>query len=290
MKDSSFSRILIATDGSEAAAAAVSLAGSFAHASGAAVRIVHVWNLEVHHRAGVWDVETRSEARRLVDSSISLVRRLGISADGEILHADHGRVAVAIAEAARNFEANLIVIGSRGLSDWQSILTDHSVSHELLTRVDCPVLVVRGPSPATEHASKRVLLAIAGGDDIEPAMAAAIAAAASPGSSVLVLHVAQAIFGAQGFAWVESGEEINQVMARSTELLSKAGITASATVAPHGPVAETVLAAAARWEADVIVIGSSRMGDLGSLVLGSVTHNLLRASARPILVAEKARP
>jgi nucleotide-binding universal stress UspA family protein len=44
------------------------------------------------------------------------------------------------------------------------------------------------------------------------------------------------------------------------------------------------------WTADVIVVGSSRMGDLGSLMLGSVSHNLLRTTGRPILVAERVRP
>jgi nucleotide-binding universal stress UspA family protein len=60
-----------------------------------------------------------------------------------------------------------------------------------------------------------------------------------------------------------------------------------AIVAPSGPVAEKVIEAAAKWGADIIVIGSSRMGDLGSILLGSVTHSLLRSSDRPVLVAER---
>ena len=59
-------------------------------------------------------------------------------------------------------------------------------------------------------------------------------------------------------------------------------------VAPSGPVAQRVIEAAANWDADIIVIGSGRMGDLGSLLLGSVTHSLLRSSDRPVLVAERA--
>ena len=60
-------------------------------------------------------------------------------------------------------------------------------------------------------------------------------------------------------------------------------------VAHAGPVAQVVAQIAAGWRADVIVIGSSRMGDLGSMILGSVTHDLLRATERPLLVAERIR-
>ena len=38
-----------------------------------------------------------------------------------------------------------------------------------------------------------------------------------------------------------------------------------------------------------IVVGSSRMGDVGSLVLGSVSHSLLHTTARPVLVAERIK-
>jgi len=288
MEDKTFHRILVATDGSDAAQAAATLAANFARASRARVEVVHVWNLEVRRRHGVWDVETRSEARELVQSTVDRVRGLAVEAEGDILDADSGHVAGALAEAAREYDADLIVVGSRGLSDWQSLLSAHSVSHQLLTKVDCPVLIVRGPSPASEHESKRVVLAIAGGDDIEPGVAAAVAAAAAPGSAVLVLHVAQTLYAAQGLTYVERDEEIQETLARATTLLTDAGVATNAIVASPGPVAQKVIEVAAKWGADIIVIGSGRMGDLGSLLLGSVTHSLLRTSDRPVLVAERA--
>jgi nucleotide-binding universal stress UspA family protein len=236
----------------------------------------------------LWDLELRSEARELVESTVLRLIGLGVEAEGDILHADNGHVAGALAEAARQYDADLLVVGSRGLSDWRSLAFAHSVSHQLLTKVDCPVLIVRGPSPASEHQSKRVLLAIAGGDDIEPGVAAAVAAASAPGSAVLVLHVAQSFNAAQGLTYVESDNEIQETLARATKLLTGAGVAADALVAPSGPVAQKVIEVAARWGADIIVIGSSRMGDLGSLLLGSVTHSLLRSTDRPVLVAERA--
>ena len=44
---------------------------------------------------------------------------------------------------------------------------------------------------------------------------------------------------------------------------------------------------AADWNADLIVVGSSRMGDIGSLFLGSVSHDLLHVTDRPVLIAER---
>ncbi|HET9780900.1 MAG TPA: universal stress protein [Candidatus Dormibacteraeota bacterium] len=286
MKSRRFGRILIATDGSEPATEAASIATNLAQASGACVRVVHVWNLEVHHRHGVWDVETRAEANQLIDSTVKRLRALGLEVDGQILHADNRHIAAAVADAARTFAADLIVVGSRGLSDWASLLTSQSVSHELLTKVECPVLIVRGPSTASAHRAQRVLVAIAG-DEIEPSVDAAIALASAPGSSVIVVHVPITLFGSQGYSYVEPDDEMDSTITRATKLLREAGVPAESMVTHDGPVAKTVIEAAAAWGADIIVIGSSRMGDLGSLVLGSVTHSLLRTSERPVLVAER---
>lgn len=287
MKRHDFYRILLATDGSQAAQGALGLAGSLAKAAGASVRVVHVWNLEVHHRHGVWDLETRQEANSLIDEALIRLRVAGVVAEGEILHADSDHVAAAVAEAAREFEADVVVVGSRGLTDWQS-MRKHSISHQLLRAVDCPVLIVRGETSISRTGASRVLLAVAGGDDIIPGVRAAAAAAFAPGSEVLVVHVAQAFVGAQGFAYVEPSEEITDTMTSATTLLKDAGVTTEAMVAHAGPVAEVIAEIAASWGADVIVTGSSRIGDLGSILFGSVTHQLLRATATPVLVAERA--
>jgi nucleotide-binding universal stress UspA family protein len=288
MRNQGFSRILLATDGSEQATAAVGVTESFARVSSASVLVVHVWNLEVHHRHGVWDVEVRTEADALLKATVGRLREAGVEVDGMISRADHNHIAAAIAEAARTFKADLVVVGSRGLSDWASIV-EHSTTHQLLSSVDCPLLIVRASSGAATHLAKKVLLAVAGGDDLVPAARAAAAAASAPGSEVKVIHVAQCIVGVQGFAYVEPEEEIRETIEHATAILNDAGIATSSVVAEPGPVAQVVAGTAAGWRADVIVIGSSRMGDLGSLLLGSVTHDLLRATDRPILVAERIR-
>ncbi|MFI5282941.1 MAG: universal stress protein [Candidatus Dormibacterales bacterium] len=288
MKIRGYERIVLATDGSAQAAAAVGVTRSFAHSSGARVRVVHVWNLEVHHRHGVWDVETRAEANRLIDETVYELRAGGIDADGEIVRAEKGLLASAVAGAARQFGADLVVVGSRGLSEWQSMIK-HSTSHELLGKLDCPVLVVRSNSSAAAHDAQRVLLAVAGPEDMPTAVEAAIAAAAAAGSEVMVAHVRQSYVGAQGFAFVEPEQDIRSTVTQAVSRLKDAGITAQSVIAHAGPVAQSVAELAANWNADVIVLGSSRMGDFESLLLGSVTHQLLRTSDKPVLVAERRR-
>src|SRR5579872_590351 len=288
MQGHGFSKILLATDGSNQAEAAIDITAQFARASSASVRVVHVWSLEVHHRHGVWDVEIRSEAEHLINDTVRRLHDKDVDAEGTIVRADHAHVASAIAESARQMHADLVVVGSRGLSDWQAMM-QHSTSHELLTAIDAPVLIVRGQLGSNGHAGERVLMAVAGGADVVPAVHAAVAAASAPGSRILAVHVAQAVIGTQGLAFVEPEEEIRTTLQRAGDLLREAGVPAEVKMLEPGPVAQTIADVAASWRADVIVIGSSRIGDLGSLLLGSVTHSLLRATERPILVAERPR-
>lgn len=280
-----FERILLATDGSDAAEAAVAVTIAIAKSPTAKVRVAHVWNLEVHHRNGVWDLEMRSEAEKLVEATVERLLKAGVIAEREIDRADTKHVAAAIAMSAKDFQADLVVLGSRGLTDWQS-MTHHSVSHELLYALDCPVLIAHSGPAGSPPKVSRIVLAIAGRDDLAPAARAAIAVA-GPDASVMVVHVAQAILGLQGFVYTESDNEIQETMSRASRLLIAANVKVQGMVAHQGPVAKAVAEIAAEWNGDLIVVGSSRMGDIGSLVLGSVSHDLLHMTDRPVLIAER---
>jgi nucleotide-binding universal stress UspA family protein len=281
-----FNRIFLATDGSSQSDGALLAAITLAAASEARVRVAHVWNLELHHLHGRWDAEVRKEAQRLVDNAVGQVQAAGVLADREILRADDDHVVSAIVAAARNFNADLVVVGSRDASDWPSMLK-HSIGNQHLCALDCPLLIVR-ERPAAERQSQRVLLALAGGDEIASSVHAAVAATSAPGSALLVLHVPQTI-GSDGFVFDEAAET-EATMSRAIRLVTEAGVVVESLVAHHLPAGDTVVETAKSWNADMIVIGSSRMSDLGSLVLGSVSHHLLRTTGRPVLIAQGMRP
>jgi nucleotide-binding universal stress UspA family protein len=47
-----------------------------------------------------------------------------------------------------------------------------------------------------------------------------------------------------------------------------------------------IAAAAEEWDADLIVMGSRRLSDLRSLLLGSTAHAVMHISDRPVLISE----
>jgi nucleotide-binding universal stress UspA family protein len=71
-----------------------------------------------------------------------------------------------------------------------------------------------------------------------------------------------------------------------------AGIAAAGEVryAIVDRVAEAILREAAEFEADLIVLGRPRRGELATRLLGSVTMRVLRRSSCPVLVAPRREP
>jgi nucleotide-binding universal stress UspA family protein len=278
---------VLATDGSEASRAAVDATIAIAKSLTAKVRVAQVWNLEVRHRHEQRDGDVRGEAGKLVDATVERLFQAGVIAEREICRADSTHVAAAIACAARAFGADLVVIGSQGLSDWRS-LTLRSETNQMLCGLDCPLLIVRAATSGPSIRKWNVVFAIAAGDDLEPGVRAAVAVGRS-NASVVVVHVAQTIAGLHRFAYLESGDEIRETMARACKLLGDAGVKADGVVAHAGPVTNAVAEIATDSNADLIVIGSSRMGDIGSLFLGSLSQDLLQVTDRPVLVPERVQ-
>lgn len=132
-----FEKILVAVDGSEHADRAVAAAADIAWKSRATVHVIHV------HEAGlVAPVETDTEAQVIVERAVKQLEADRIEATGGAIAARPGAIAPSIVETARELGSDLIVMGTRGLSDFSSLLLG-SVAHKVLHHADCPVLVVR---------------------------------------------------------------------------------------------------------------------------------------------------
>ena len=283
-----FSRILVAVDSSKHSSATVEPVIALALASGAAVQVMHVWNLEVESANGHWDIETLGEARDLVDVVAAQMTHRGVVATTRVDAAAKNRIASVIVTAAVDFGADLIVVGSRGIGDFNALLFG-SVSQRVLHDSEVPVLVIRSDSEKqVGSAVRRLLVAVAGSEDAEPATAAAIAVAEGTQASVMVVHV-RYFTAAEGIAWIEPADGLTDVVAKVVQELTEAGIKAEGRVeGPSPTIAHDITALARIWRADMIIVGSRRPSGLGALLGRSVSHQVIHDADRPVLIA--ARP
>jgi nucleotide-binding universal stress UspA family protein len=88
------------------------------------------------------DAETPDEAMTLVDGIVRELKDRGVAVRGEIVRVPLGDTARAILDATHDEHMDLIVMGTRGLSEWSRLLMG-SVAHEIVHLADIPVLVVR---------------------------------------------------------------------------------------------------------------------------------------------------
>lgn len=136
-----FERILLAVDGSEHSAKAIPVAGDLARRYGGEVIVLHVREHELGFVGDV-DAETPTEAMDLVDDVVRTLKDQDTNVRGEIVRVPLGQTPRAILDTVRGEDVNLVVMGTRGLSDWGRLLMG-SVAHKVVHLAEVPVLVVR---------------------------------------------------------------------------------------------------------------------------------------------------
>jgi nucleotide-binding universal stress UspA family protein len=135
------STILLPVDGSEPSNRAVTVAAELAVKLGAEIVVLHVQE-HLATMEAAYEVESQTEAHELVDRCVRTLKDLGASARGDVVSSVYDRDARVILEVAEEEHADLVVMGSRGLSDFAGLVLG-SVAHKVLHLAHCPVLVVR---------------------------------------------------------------------------------------------------------------------------------------------------
>jgi nucleotide-binding universal stress UspA family protein len=134
-----FEHILLALDGSPYSQQALPTAIEVARKFTSDILVLHASEHD-RGRAVVYSLETPAEATRLVGDAVKIIRDAGITAKGELRDVAAGHVAKAIVETAAANSIDLIVMGSRGLSDIQGLLLG-SVTHKVMQTARIHVLV-----------------------------------------------------------------------------------------------------------------------------------------------------
>ena len=139
-EQSVFKKIVWATDGSECADRALGVAKSLATNDGAELLAVHTVEYIIAKGAAPQDVDEDSTQAKITKQVADLVSA-GVKASSKVVQGGMTGAAHTIAEVAKDEDADVIVIGTRGHTALGGLLLG-SVPQRLLHIAPCPVLVV----------------------------------------------------------------------------------------------------------------------------------------------------
>ena len=142
--------ILVATDGSQAATAALEAAITLAAETGDEIVAITVWRalqgdygLAHPPAAGLDDLlaAERQHAEAVLDDAVARATAAGVRISTRIATGDPARE---ICAHARQVDARLIAVGTRGYGSVAALLLG-SVSNAIIRQAHCPVMVIREP-------------------------------------------------------------------------------------------------------------------------------------------------
>jgi nucleotide-binding universal stress UspA family protein len=177
-----------------------------------------------------------------------------------------------IARAKRE-RSDLILIGSRGLSNIRSFLLG-SVSNKVAAHAPCPVLVVRAVRPS-----------------ITTWLLAADGSASSKAAMVWMTRhwMPGRLRGTALYVWDyplpphPAGLPLQMVTDRYVEPLRQAGFNVAPKVV-MGHSADQIVKTARRMRADLVVIGSRGLTGLKRVWMGGVSHQVVKHASNSVLV------
>ena len=138
----------------------------------------------------------------------------------------------------------------------------------------------------------RILVAVDLSDATSKVMRVTQYLAKATQGEVRLLHVAEA---EPDFVGYEAGPEVvrdqiakefrdeHRKIQEHADTLRQAGVNAKALLI-QGPIIETVLSEAKRFEADLLIVGSHGFGALYDLLVGSSSRGILKDTDIPVLV------
>ncbi len=281
-------RIIVGVDGSAGSEEALRWAHEEARLRGAALTAVLAWNfLDQIHADGEHRFDPdygEGPAQAALDAAVE--RALGAGATEVERRVVCDLPSNALLDAAA--EADLLVVAARGLGAFRGLVLG-SVSQRCLEHATCPVVVVHAGAPHGD--GRRIVVGVDGSQHATSALRWAAAEARVRGCELCVVHAwelpyaSELAFVGGAFAAVEGAAET--VL---SEVLAEAGLSRDEVEAHvvHATPAAAILDAADG--ADLVVVGSRGRGGFTGLLLGSVSHQVSRHAACPVVVVPPPAP
>jgi nucleotide-binding universal stress UspA family protein len=241
----------------------------------------------------VLDEETRTEDHEYLVATQALLLREG-APRVEILEIA-GPTGPALAEAATNLNADLLVVATHGRGAvkrfWLGSVADYLIRH-----LSIPVLLVHpgqmgGWGP--EQSLRRVLVALDLSADAEAILEPVSAMAQLTGGHITLVHVLQPVIelpapGAPFLAPTSGTLIVDRAMAQQhldevADGLRLRGLSVNTRLLSGTAVPE-ILEELAQDRYDVLALTTHGRGGLSRLLLGSVAEKLIRRAMKPVLV------
>ena len=106
------------------------------------VWVLHLLEKEVYAQLGDVPSESDQEADQAVKDGVNALKQAGVDAEGEIRPTTFGHAAREILADAKEHDAGVIIMGSRGRGDLAGALLG-STAHKVIHLADRPVMVIR---------------------------------------------------------------------------------------------------------------------------------------------------
>jgi nucleotide-binding universal stress UspA family protein len=273
-------RVVMGFDGSPAAASAIEAAALLL--PGAHGWITYLWGppftgdqvgRRLRERIGNLDElvdaverEGKFEAQRITATGVILATAAGWEAE-PLLEKTYGAEGTAIVRAAEKVDADVVIVGARGLGGSEAVLG--SVSDMVVHYCPRPILVVPHPLLSTEFdslAAGPVVVAWDGSAGAEAALAAA-----------------GRIFGHRSIVAVSVDDDAEVPAPPTGGNVTHTHVRRTGVRRARG-VAAAVVAAADDHDAAVVVVGSRGRSAVREILMGSVAMGTLHLSHRPVLV------
>jgi nucleotide-binding universal stress UspA family protein len=284
MKGSSM-RYVVGYTPSERGADAVALASALARAQGAHLDLVYVVNRRAAGTAANAAGNRGSSAGKDVltaePEGLELVPA-GLEAKFHMRQAESD--AAGLIDAAVEYQAGLVVVGAanNGLFKRYSV---GSVANALLHASPVPVALAPRGYRRTDPIT-RLTLAVGQRTGAEAAIDVAIDSAARRGVPLRLVSLVELDAGG------DSGENINAAHIHANTVLTEAsrrlqaGHNVSVEVA-HGRTIEEAIDDLQWDDGEVLIVGSSRLGEKNKLFIGSTANKVLRALPVPMVVVPR---
>ncbi|MGZ8803035.1 MAG: universal stress protein, partial [Mycobacterium sp.] len=232
--------------------------------------------------------DEQEAAREILDDARGVVEAAtrgvdGIRVDQKVIS---GQPVPALADLTK--DADMIVVGSRGLGKWERRLLG-SVSTGLAQHAHCPVAVIHDEDPLIPHpAQAPVVVGIDGSPASEYATAIAFDEASRRGVDLVAVHTwSDAGYELPGVGWNEIQPEEDLLLAERLAGWRERypDVTVRRVVHRDQPSRRLLEEAD---QAQLLVVGSHGRGGFAGMLLGSVGSQVVQSARVPVIVARRS--